>query len=87
MSHGRILAIDDGQNIRHLIQSEFSIEGFSVSTAGSGEEGLRLFDSHQFDAVILDINLPKTNGIEILQALKAEITSCRSYHNHRIWGH
>ncbi len=70
MSHGRILAIDDEQNIRHLIQSEFSIEGFSVSTAGSGEEGLRLFDSHQFDAVILDINLPKTNGIEILKRLK-----------------
>ena len=70
MSRGRILAIDDEQNIRHLIQSEFSIEGFSVTTAGSGEEGLRLFDSHQFDVVILDINLPKTNGMEILKRLK-----------------
>jgi two-component system NtrC family response regulator len=70
MSQGRILAIDDEQNIRHLIQSEFSIEGFSVTTAGSGEEGLRLFDSHRFDVVILDINLPKTNGLEILKRLK-----------------
>jgi DNA-binding NtrC family response regulator len=70
MSQANILAIDDEQNIRHLIQSEFSLEGFSVTTAGSGEEGLRLFDSHQFDVVILDINLPKTNGIEILKHLK-----------------
>ena len=70
MSRGRILAIDDEQNIRHLIQSEFSIEGFSVTTAGSGEEGLKLFDSHRFDVVILDINLPKTNGLEILKRLK-----------------
>ena len=70
ISHGRILAIDDEQNIRHLIQSEFSLEGFSVTTAGSGEEGLKLFDRHQFDVVILDVNLPKTNGIEILKCLK-----------------
>ena len=74
MSHGRILAIDDEQNIRHLIQSEFSLEGFSVTTAGSGEEGLKLFDSHEFDVVILDINLPKTNGIEILKRLKQKST-------------
>ena len=70
MSQGSILAIDDEQNIRHLIQSEFSMEGFSVTTAGSGEEGLRLFDTHEFDVVLLDINLPKLNGIEILKRLK-----------------
>ena len=70
MSQSSILAIDDEQNIRHLIKSEFSIEGYEVATAGSGEEGLRLFDTRGFDVVLLDINLPELNGIETLRKLK-----------------
>jgi len=70
MNQGRILAIDDEQNIRHLIQSEFSLEGFTVTTAGSGEVGLKLFDTDSFDVVLLDINLPKLNGVEVLKRLK-----------------
>jgi len=70
MSRGSILAIDDEQNIRHLIESEFSMEGLAVTTAGSGEEGLKLFDTEEFDVVLLDINLPKLNGVEVLKRLK-----------------
>jgi DNA-binding NtrC family response regulator len=70
MIAGNILAIDDEQNIRHLIQSEFELEGLAVTTAGSGEEGLKLFDSDRFDVVLLDINLPKLNGVEVLKQLK-----------------
>ena len=70
MIAGKILAIDDEQNIRHLIQSEFELEGLAVTTAGSGEEGLDLFDTNQFDVVLLDINLPKLNGVEVLKRLK-----------------
>ena len=70
MSRGKILAIDDEQNIRHLIESEFSMEGLAVATAGSGEEGLKLFDTEEFDVVLLDINLPKLNGVEVLKRLK-----------------
>ena len=70
MIQGRVLAIDDEQNIRHLIQNEFSLEGLTVTTAGSGEEGLKLFDRDSFDVVLLDINLPKLNGVEVLKRLK-----------------
>jgi DNA-binding NtrC family response regulator len=70
MAHGKILAIDDEKNIRHLIQSEFSLEGFEVTTAGSGEEGLDRFDEERFDMVLLDIKLPKMDGIETLRKLK-----------------
>ena len=70
MNQCRILAIDDEQNIRHLIQNEFSLEGLNVTTAGSGEEGLKFFDTDSFDVVLLDINLPKLNGVEVLKRLK-----------------
>lgn len=69
-SLGRILAIDDEKNIRLLIRNEFSLEGFEVVTAASGEEGLALFKSRKFDVVFLDIKLPKLSGIEILRRMK-----------------
>ncbi len=70
MAYGKILAIDDEKNIRHLIQSEFTLEGFDVTTAGSGEEGLARLDRERFDMVFLDIKLPEMDGIETLRKLK-----------------
>jgi DNA-binding NtrC family response regulator len=70
MSSGKILAVDDEPNIRHLIDSEFSLEGFEVVTAGSGEEGLRLFEDNRFDVVLLDLKLPKISGIETLRRIR-----------------
>jgi len=71
MPDGKILAIDDERNIRRLIRNEFSFEGFEVVTAGSGEEGLRVFEADRFDAVLLDIKLPKMGGIQTLRSIKA----------------
>ncbi|MGD9224024.1 MAG: sigma-54 dependent transcriptional regulator [Desulfobacteraceae bacterium] len=70
MAYGKILAIDDEKNIRHLIKSEFAHEGIDVITAGSGEEGLERFDQERFDMVFLDIKLPEMDGIETLKRLK-----------------
>jgi two-component system NtrC family response regulator/two-component system response regulator AtoC len=70
MANGKILAIDDEKNIRHLIQNEFSLEGFEVITACSGEEGLERFDEDKFDMVFLDLKLPNMGGLEILKKLK-----------------
>lgn len=72
MAKGRILAVDDEKNIRHLIRNEFSEEGFEVTTARSGEEGLKLAEAKKFDLVLLDIKLPKINGIETLRRLKQQ---------------
>ncbi|MDR3554294.1 MAG: sigma-54 dependent transcriptional regulator [Syntrophobacteraceae bacterium] len=70
MSPGKILAIDDEQNIRHLIESEFTLEGYEVKTARDGQEGLKLLDNEPFDVVLLDIKLPRMNGIEVLRRVK-----------------
>ena len=70
MVKGKILAIDDEKNIRHLIDSEFTLEGYEVTTAGSGELGLERFDEQTFDMVFLDLRLPGMDGIETLKRLK-----------------
>lgn len=69
-AYGKILAIDDEPNIRRLIANEFSLEGFEVTTAKSGEEGIQLFDHGHHDVVLLDLELPGINGIETLKQLK-----------------
>jgi DNA-binding NtrC family response regulator len=70
MNKGRILAVDDEQNIRRLIDNEFTLEGYEVTTAHSGEEGLQILQHQPFDLVLLDIKLPKLNGVETLRRLK-----------------
>jgi DNA-binding NtrC family response regulator len=70
MSFGAVLAVDDEQNIRRLIRDEFTLEGFDVTTAKSGEEGLALVRKKQFDVILLDIKLPKMSGIEVLRKVK-----------------
>jgi DNA-binding NtrC family response regulator len=70
MDRGKILAIDDEPNIRRLIQNEFQLEGFEVTVAKDGEEGLALLDQQTFDIVLLDIKLPRMSGIEVLRKLK-----------------
>jgi DNA-binding NtrC family response regulator len=70
MSLGAVLAVDDEQNIRRLIRNEFTLEGFDVTTAKSGEEGLALIQKKQFDVILLDIKLPKMSGIEVLRKVK-----------------
>jgi DNA-binding NtrC family response regulator len=70
MSLGSVLAVDDEQNIRRLIRNEFTLEGFDVTTAKSGEEGLALIQKKQFDVILLDIKLPKMSGIEVLRKVK-----------------
>jgi len=70
MSLGNVLAVDDEQNIRRLIRNEFTLEGYEVTTARSGEEGLALIEQKQFDVVLLDIKLPKLNGLDVLRKIK-----------------
>ena len=75
MESGKILVIDDEKNILHLIQNEFSEEGFEVTTALSGEQGLEIAAQQKFNLVFLDLKLPKISGIETLRRLKQKSSS------------
>jgi DNA-binding NtrC family response regulator len=74
MGLGYVLAVDDEQNIRRLIRDEFTLEGYDVTTAKNGEEGLALIQRKPFDVILLDVKLPKLNGLEVLKKIK-EISS------------
>ncbi len=69
---GKILIIEDDSLLARMYAQKFKKEGFEVSTAGNGEEGLEKIKSFGPDVVLLDIMMPKMNGLEVLERLKAD---------------
>ena len=66
----RILLVDDEEGIQLLYREEFEEEGYEVESAMNGEEALEKFRNNPPDLVILDINMPGMNGIEVLRQMK-----------------
>lgn len=66
----KILVVDDEESIHLLYSEEFEEEGYEVYGAMSGEEGLGKLSKISPDLVILDINMPEMNGIEVLRKIK-----------------
>ena len=67
---GRVLIIDDEAAIRESLQMLLEDEGYEVFNAQDGEEGLNLLDTHAFDLILLDFQLPDRNGLEILKDIR-----------------
>ena len=58
----RVLVIDDEAHIRRVIELKFKNQGYRVTTATNGEEGLDIIQTEQPDVVITDIMMPKMDG-------------------------
>ena len=66
----KILLVDDEDGIQLLYREEFEDEGFEVFSAMNGEQALAKFKADPPNLVILDINMPGMNGIEVLRQMK-----------------
>jgi len=69
---GSVLIIDDEQEIRESILELLRMEGYSADSASTAEEGLKKIEVGIFDLVLLDINLPDRNGLDLLKVIKHE---------------
>lgn len=68
----RILLIEDDENIRFILTSYLTSEGYHVDSASNGEEGLKLFYKNQPDLVISDVNMPVMDGFQVCQRIKSK---------------
>ncbi|PGC83564.1 response regulator transcription factor [Bacillus toyonensis] len=66
----RILIADDDKEIRNLLKIYLERELYMVDTAINGDEALQLFNQNNYNLVILDIMMPKVNGIEVCRKLR-----------------
>lgn len=69
-SHGKVLIVDDESAIRRALRGTLQMMGFVVDDASTGEEALRLTREVQYDAVLLDINMPGMGGIRACREIR-----------------
>ena len=69
---GHILIIDDEASLRQTMARILQREGYDVTTAANGEEGLALVSEHAFDLVYLDIRMPDMSGLDLLKIIHAK---------------
>ncbi|MEJ2229003.1 MAG: response regulator transcription factor [Alphaproteobacteria bacterium] len=68
----RILVVEDDQDLSRQLVAALNQAGYAVDTAFDGEEGHFLGDTEPYDAVILDLGLPKLDGISVLEAWRRD---------------
>lgn len=66
----RILVVEDEPRLRRSLAQALREEGYAVDTAEAGDEGLFKAESYDYDAVVLDIMLPRLDGWEVLARLR-----------------
>jgi two-component system copper resistance phosphate regulon response regulator CusR len=66
----RILVVEDEKKLAGIVARSLKDEGFAVDVAADGEQGIALATSYAYDAIVLDILLPKCSGTEVLRAIR-----------------
>jgi len=66
----RLLIVEDEKSLLKILEKGFKEEGYGVDIASDGEEGLYMAENILYDAIILDIMLPKVDGLTILSTIR-----------------
>lgn len=66
----KILIVEDDNLLLITLTHQFQEAGYQVTTALNGEEGLRIFDTETPDAVVMDVMMPKKDGIQMLEEIR-----------------
>ena len=70
MSSAKILIVDDAQQVRRVLRTALSAEGYTIFEAGTGEEALEAVRQSTPDAILLDVNMPGMSGLETCRELR-----------------
>ncbi|MFT4641711.1 MAG: DNA-binding response OmpR family regulator [Verrucomicrobiales bacterium] len=73
----RVLFVEDSKHLRNYVAKALKRAGYATDVASDGEEGLFLATTNDYDAIVLDLMLPKIDGLEVLQRLRRE--GCKTH--------
>ena len=68
----RVLVVDDDQSIQRVLVQTLQLEGYEVATASDGVEALETLAGQLPDVVILDVMMPKLDGLDVLKRMRAD---------------
>jgi two-component system KDP operon response regulator KdpE len=71
MSTGRILVVDDEPQLRRVMRTALTAQGYEVADARTGEEGIDQLRKRHYDLVLLDVNMPGIGGIEACRQIRS----------------
>ena len=69
---GLILIVEDNRNIAEMVGEYLERRNYGVDYAGDGVDGLRLATENSYDLIVLDLMLPRMDGLELCRRLRAE---------------
>ena len=69
---GLILLVEDNRSLSEVVGEYFENKGFGVDYAGDGVDGYRLAVQNSYDVIVLDLNLPRMDGLQVCQKLRTE---------------
>ncbi len=67
----RLLLAEDERDLNHILTKRLTNDGYSVDSCFNGEEALEFLNVAEYDAVILDIMMPKVDGLEVLKRIRS----------------
>lgn len=67
-----LLLVEDDTEIREMLSTFLGSEGYNIECAEDGEEALKLFKAMSFNLVLLDLMIPKKNGMEVMKEIRKE---------------
>ncbi len=70
MSAGRVLIVDDEPQIRRVLRTTLSAQGYEVQEARTGDDALLAFRESRFDLILLDMNMPGMTGLETCRQIR-----------------
>jgi two-component system OmpR family response regulator/two-component system alkaline phosphatase synthesis response regulator PhoP len=68
----RALVVEDEPHIRELVSLHLGLEGLAVTAVGAGDEAIARSESERFDLVVLDLMLPKVDGVAVCRAIRRQ---------------
>ncbi|WP_053365951.1 response regulator transcription factor [Bacillus sp. FJAT-27245] len=71
MEKGSILIVEDEEKIARVLELELEFEGYSVTKAADGIEGLEAYRTGKWDLILLDVMMPGMSGIDLLRRIRA----------------
>lgn len=72
-----ILVVDDEEALRTVLSSELENEGYTIASAGDGDDAINILRDRTFDLVLLDIKMPRVDGFEVLRFIKERFPSTK----------
>jgi DNA-binding response OmpR family regulator len=70
MAQTRILVADDEEPLRRLLREQLGVSGYLVDEAADGEEAIAQLQKEQYQLALLDINMPRKTGIDVLKYIR-----------------